>query len=116
MKTNTLHFVSFFCTSEAIALVLVIVGAMGTALAQNTVPKFNESIVNGLFTPTSAQRFFEEGRRDMEREIEILAHPERYKSEGILQLNTIDIKIIEETGSTKPIDNFPEARPRSELD
>ena len=111
MKTNTLHFVSFFCTNVAITLILVIVGAMETARAQNTLPSFNQSVLNGLFSPTAAERFFEEGRRDMEREIEILAHPERYKSEGILQLNTIDIKIIEESGETKPIDNFPEVRP-----
>ena len=114
MKTNALHFVSFFCTSLALGIALVIVGTMHTAQAQNTVPNFNKSIVNGLFSPTAAEIFFKEGRRDMERETDILAHPERYRSEGILQINTIDLKIIKETGETKPIDNFPEARPQSE--
>ena len=116
MKTNTLHFVSFFCTSLAIAIALVIIGAMGTAKAQNTVPNLNQSVLNGLFSPTSADRFFEEGRRNMEREREILAHPERYSSEGILQINTIDFKIIEETGETKPISNFSEDTPQQELE
>ena len=116
MTTNTLHFVNLFCTSLAIAFILVIVTAKGTARAQTTVPDLNQSDLNGLFTPTSAQRFFEEGRRNMEREEQILAHPERYRSEGILQINTIDMKVIEETGETKPIDNFPENSPRYERD
>ncbi len=89
---------------------------MGTALAQNTVPDINPSDLNGLFSPTAADRFFEQGRRDMERQIQILANPERYSPEGILQINTIDIKVIEETGETKPIDNFPETPTQYELD
>ena len=113
MKTNSLHFVSSFCTSGAIAL--VIVGGMGTALAQNAVPNINQSVLNGLFSPTAAERFFEQGRRDMEREIEIFANPERYSGEGILQVNTIEIKVIEETGETKPIDNVPEDGSQYEL-
>ena len=116
MKSNTLHFVPFFCTFLALASALVIVGAMGTALAQNTLPNFNGSVLNGLFSPTSAERFFEEGRRNLEKETQILVNPERYSGEGILQLNTIDIKLIEETGETKPISNFTEDSPQHELD
>ena len=116
MKTNALHFVSFFGTSLAIAILLVIVGAIGTAKGQTNVPNLNQSVINGLFTPTAADRFFEEGRRNMEREREILTHPERYSREDILQINTIDIKIIDETGETIPIDNFPEDTPQQELD
>lgn len=112
MKTNTLHFVSFFCTSLAIAIALVIIGGMGTAKAQNAVPKLNQSVLNGLFSPTAAERFFEEGRRDIEREVKILAHPERYKREDILKIDTTDIKRIEETGKTKPVYNFPEDTPQ----
>ena len=48
----------------------------------------------------------------MEREAKILEDPEHYFGEGILQLNTIDIKIIEETESTKPIDNLTEDSPQ----
>ncbi len=116
MKSNTLHFVPFFCTSLALASALVIFGAMGTALAQNTVPNLNGSVLNGLFSPTSAERFFEEGRRNLERETQILVNPERYSGEGILQLNTIDIKLMEETRETKPISNSTEDSPQQELD
>ena len=116
MKTNTLHLVNLFCTSLAIAFILVIVTAKGTAFAQNTRPNLNQSVINGLFSPTSAQRFFEEGRRNMEREAQILEAPERYFGKGILQVNCVDLKIIEESGETKPIDNFPEDSPQDELD
>ncbi len=68
---NTLEFVSFFCTSLAISIVLVIVSAMATARA-HTRPLLNRSVLNGLYSPTAAERFFEEGRRGMEREIEII--------------------------------------------
>ena len=116
MKTNTLHFVSFFSTSLVIGIGLIIIGAMGTAKAQNTVPNLNQSVLNGLFSPTSAERFFEEGRRKMEREAEILADPERYQREDILQVDTIDIKRIEEMEKTKPIYNSPEDTPQGELE
>ncbi|MDJ0798207.1 MAG: hypothetical protein QNJ51_15535 [Calothrix sp. MO_167.B12] len=106
MKTNTLHFVSFFCTSLAIAL--VILGTIVTAKAQNTLPNLNQSVLNGLFSPTAAERFFEEGRRKMDKETQILVNPEAYKREDILQINTTDIKKIEETGKTKPVSNSPE--------
>ena len=115
MKTNTLHFVSNFLTSLGIAILIVVFGAMGTAKAQNTLPKLNQSALNGLFTPTAAQRFFEEGRSNMEREAQILANPERYFSGDLLQINTIDIKLIEETGETKPPSDFSEDSPQHEL-
>ncbi|MDJ0904288.1 MAG: hypothetical protein QNJ55_36455 [Xenococcus sp. MO_188.B8] len=111
MKINALHFVSFFGTSLGIAIILVIVGALGTAKAQNILPNFN-----GLFTPTSADRFFEEGRRNLEREAHILAHPELYSGEDLIQLNTIDIKLIEETEETNPSSNFSQENPQEELD
>ena len=116
MTTNTLHCVTIFCKSLAIAIALVIVGATATAKAQSTIPNFNQSDLNGLFTPTAAQRFFEEGRLNLEREAEILANPERYYSGDILQINTIDIRSIEETGATKPIPNFSEDSLQQKLD
>ena len=111
MKTNYLYFVSFFGTSLVIAIILVIVTAISTAQAQHSLPN-----LNGLFTPTSADRFFEEGRRNMEIEARILAHPELYSGENLIQLNTIDIKLIEETEETNPSSNFLEESPQEELD
>ncbi len=125
MKIHTLHFVSLGCISKAIgfatawsaiACTLVIVGAMGTVKAQNNVPSINQFVLNGLFTPTSAQRFFEEGRRNIEREAQILEDPEHYFGEGILLINTVDIELIKETGETKPIDNWTEDNLRYEFD
>lgn len=118
MKTNTLHFVSFFCTSLAIGYALLTIGTIGTAKAQhaNTIPRINQSVLNGLFSPTAAERFFEEGRRKMEREAQILAHPERYKGESLLQINKIDIEGIKERRETKPIYNYPGDTPQRKLD
>lgn len=108
MNTNKLNVVSSFCTSLAIAIVLVIVGKMNTAQAQNAViPELNDSSFNSLFTPTSADRFFKEGRRNFEREIEILTNPEDYYNGAILQIETIDMKVIDEMGNPKTVPNFP---------
>ncbi|MEM6403435.1 MAG: hypothetical protein AAF757_24930 [Cyanobacteria bacterium P01_D01_bin.116] len=103
MKTNILHFASFFYICTAIAS--VIISAIDTAFAQNTVPSIDRSVVNGLYSPTASELFFEEGRRKIERETQILVNPERYKRSDILQNNTIDTKIIEEKKETNPIFN-----------
>ena len=116
MTTNTLDFVSRFGISLAIAILLVIFGAIGTAKAQTDVTNASQSVLNGLFTPTAADRFFEEGRRNMEREVEILNHPERYYREDILQFNRVDITIIDETGEKIPISDYLEDNPQPELD
>ena len=116
MKTNTLNFVSHFCTSLLLAFILVLFGAMRTALAQPTVPALNQSDLNGLFTPTSAQRFFGEGRRNLEREAEILAHPERYSRGSLLQINTIDIQIIDESEEPTIIPHGNDNSPQQQLD
>ncbi len=116
MKTDVLHLVTFFGTSLLIAIFLVIIAAIGTAKAQNTLPNFNTSALNGLFTPTAADRFFAEGRRNLEREAEILAHPELYYREDILQTSTIDIKIIDETGEKIPMNDYLEEPAQVELE
>lgn len=117
MKTNTLNFVAHFCTSLLLAFILVLFGAMRTALAQpTTVPTLNQPDLNGLFTPTSAQRFFGEGRRNLEREAEILTHPERYSRRGLLQINTIDIQIIDESGEPTIIPSGNNDSPQQQLD
>ncbi|MGK7895119.1 MAG: hypothetical protein AB4372_16225 [Xenococcus sp. (in: cyanobacteria)] len=115
MKNNTIHLVSFFGTSLAIAILLVIFGALGTAKAQTNLSNFPQQSLNGLFTPTAADRFFEEGRRNLEREAEILTHPERYYRDDFLQTNRIDIKIIDETGEKIPIDDYLEDSEQPEL-
>ena len=112
MKNSTLHFVSSFCTSLLLAIVLVLFGAMRTALAQQTIPDLNQADVNGLFTPTSAQRFFDEGRNNLEREAEILTHPERYSGRDLLQINTIDIKIVDDGAEPTTIPNLTNDSPQ----
>ncbi len=93
MKTNTLHFVShwFECLVIAIAIVLMLAG--DTAKAQDRLVNVDGFVLNGLFTPTAAQRFFETGRENFDREARILEDPERYFAGDILQ---IDPEVIEE--------------------
>ncbi|MGB3655155.1 MAG: hypothetical protein WBA41_28665 [Rivularia sp. (in: cyanobacteria)] len=100
MKINTLHFGSFFCTFLLFAF--FIIDATDRAFAQSNLSLPNQSVLNGLYSPTSAERFFEEGKRKIEREVEILTNTERYKHKDILQNNAIEIKTIEETGETNP--------------
>ena len=103
MKINTLHFGSFSCTS--LLLASFIISATDRAFAQSNILSIDRSVLNGLYSPSSAERFFEEGKRKIETEIEILKNPERYKHKDILQNNAVDIKIIEEMGETNPTFN-----------
>ncbi|MGB6296872.1 MAG: hypothetical protein WBF90_11885 [Rivularia sp. (in: cyanobacteria)] len=105
MKIYNLHLASFFCICGTFAS--VIVGAMGTAKAQEAVQLPNQSVLNGLYSPTASEIFFEEGKRKIERETKILLNPRRYKKESILKNNIVDTKIIEELEETNPILNFP---------
>ncbi|MBV6625785.1 MAG: hypothetical protein KI793_23135 [Rivularia sp. (in: Bacteria)] len=105
MKTNTLHFASLVCIYGTFAT--VIIGAMDTALAESTVPLPDQSVLNGLYSPTASERFFEEGQRNIQRETKILLNPELYRREGILKNNIINSQIIEELEETNPILNFP---------
>lgn len=111
MTTNTLHSIAIFCKSLVIAIVLVLVNAAGTAQAQVNIPNLNDPALNGLFTPTSAQRFFEEGRNKMEREIKILTNSEHYLREDILQVDTRDIESIDELDKNQPIPDVLEDSP-----
>lgn len=52
----------------------------------------------------------------MEREIQILVNPKRYKRKNILQNHTTDRKVIEEIEKTKPISDFPEDILQQKLD
>ncbi|MCJ8278505.1 MAG: hypothetical protein MJK14_00760 [Rivularia sp. ALOHA_DT_140] len=70
MKTNIKN-VDFFCA--CMTIISVIAGGMDTAFAQqNNVPSINQSVLNGLYSPTASERFFEEGKRKIKRETDIL--------------------------------------------
>ncbi|MGF1542601.1 MAG: hypothetical protein ACFCU5_19510 [Pleurocapsa sp.] len=85
MKTNTLHFSSCFkFVIMAIALLLMVADAPVKAQKITEIDNF---ILNGLFTPTAAQRFFETGRDNLVRETRILEDSERYFNENILQID-----------------------------
>ncbi|MEM8828400.1 MAG: hypothetical protein AAGE96_03465 [Cyanobacteria bacterium P01_G01_bin.19] len=52
----------------------------------------NLDSLNGLFTPTQSERFFQAGRENFEREIEIFTHPEKYLRSDVLKIDPEAIK------------------------
>ena len=99
MKTNTLHSVTNLCESLVIAIIIVLLSAVATAKAQNNSFNIPDSTRNGLFTPTAAQRFFEQGRKSFEREADILVNSDFYLNEDLLQ---IDPELRERMKKTMP--------------
>ena len=69
-----------------------------TVFAVKAESNLNFDGLNGLFTPTQSERFFQAGREDFEREVEIFNHPEHYLSDDILQ---IDPALIEQMNQNK---------------
>ncbi|WP_036477917.1 hypothetical protein [Myxosarcina sp. GI1] len=122
MKTNNLLFIANLFESLTIATALILPGAIATAKAQDNMPAAGATLtletqnlmldrqnlsINGLFTPTAAQRFYEAGREDFERETKFLTDSERYFSEDILQ---IDTESLQQIWNNKP---FPELKPNN---
>ena len=103
MTTKILHSIINLVEYLTLAIFIILVSAIATSKAKDIQPPLDESTLNGLFTPTEAQRFFEAGRKDFEQEVEIIAHPERYLTDDLLQ---IDDRLIEEMRETKPFYDF----------
>ena len=98
MKTNTLHLITSSLESLVIAIILVLISAIATAQAQHNTSfdtNFN-SALNGIFFPTAADRFFQVGREDFEREIDFVARPEKYLTGELLQIDAELIKQMQE--------------------
>ncbi len=108
MKTKNLHLVSIFYTL-CLTTILVLHCGIKIALAQNP-----QSVINGMSTPTAAQRFFEEGDEMMEREIDILVHPDIYSHENILEMKGINPQNIQESEQPETINELHESNPKSE--
>ena len=83
MKNNRANFISSTIETSLLALIFGLFAVM----AAKAEIKLDASVLNGLFTPTQSERFFEAGREDFEREIEIFTHPERYLREDLLQID-----------------------------
>ena len=70
-------------TRLAIVLILSISSAANPVTAEIRI----DSVLNGLFSPTEAERFFQEGRRKFEQEITILQSSQYSFSDDILQID-----------------------------
>ena len=84
-------------------LLLAIVMGILTAWAAKAEDNFNFNVLNGLFTPTESERFFQAGREDFEREVEMFNHPERYLSDDLLKINP---ELIEQMDRSREFPDF----------
>ena len=105
MKNNTLHSAVNLLESVVIAVVLVLITAIATAKAQNDSPQIPDSspALNGIFSPTAADRFFDAGREDFAREIDFLSNSDKYLNGDLLQF---DEEIIKQMQETKPLSDY----------
>lgn len=103
MKTNKYLFAAFICIYSTL-----IFGATGKVKAQEAVPLPNQTVLNGLYSPTASERFFEEGKRSIEKETRILLNPKLRQREGLLKNNIVNSRIIEELEEKNPILDFPQ--------
>ena len=79
-----LHFINFQLFPKiAIVFTILLANSVNVVKAQD-IPRY---VINGLFTPTESQRFFEEGRRKFESDAIILNNPEYYFNDDILQIS-----------------------------
>lgn len=95
MRTNR-NFVYSCVETFLLALVIGVLGVLA-AKAQDNI---DFEALNGLFTPTESARFFQAGRVDFEREIEIFNRPERYLRGNLLQINPELIEQMDQFGQS----------------
>ena len=87
-KMNSQHFVTRFQESLILAIAIVLATAVATAKAQQARVQTGNlnPMLNGVFSPTAAERFFEEGRNFFDREAVFLSEPELYFREDIIKI------------------------------
>ena len=85
--------------------IAIAIGATTASSAQNNIPAARTpnftSTFNGLFSPTAAQRFFETGRNNFEREIDFLIDSEDRFNNELLHLNPELVQQLKENRSTQ---------------
>jgi hypothetical protein len=95
MKTDKNFVQSCFET-----FLLAVVIGMLVVLAVKAQDNVDFEVFNGLFTPTESTRFFQAGRVDFAREVEIFNHPERYLGDNLLQINPELIEQMDRVGQS----------------
>ena len=99
MKTNNRDFEFSWVNTLVFAIVIGFL-AVFTVRAESN---FNLDPLNGLFTPTQSERFFQAGREDFEQEVKFFNYPELYLRDDLLQ---IDPEIIEQLNQPKSDRDF----------
>lgn len=76
-----------------IALIISLTGEANLAKAQSLPQKVPQRVINGLFSPTESERFFQEGILKFESEAKILINLGSYPNNGdILQISPLLLK------------------------
>lgn len=104
MRSNTLYYIIWFRKSWFFAIAFWLFPVLSaTTQAQNNIPEIPNSTFNGLFSPNAAQRFFEAGREDFEREIKFVTNSEGYFNGDLLE---IDEKLMKQMKKKASLQNF----------
>lgn len=98
MKTTNHKFV-FNWVNPLLLAVLIGLWLAKPVKAKN--PGLNS--LNGLFTPTQAEQFFQAGKDDFAQEVEIFIHPERYLQDDLLEINVESTNSLKQ--DPKPVDS-----------
>lgn len=105
MRSTTLHYITWFWKLCFFAIAFWSFPVLSaTTQAQSNIPIVSNSTLNGLFTPTAAQRFFEAGRDDFEREIKFVTNSETYFNGDLLQIDEELLEQIKENESLQKFD------------
>lgn len=83
------------------AIAIITIGTITTSSAQNNIPAVQTPTFNGLFSPTAAQRFFETGRNNFEREIDSVINSKDRFSDDLLKLDRGLVEQMKENSSTQ---------------
>lgn len=100
MNTHTRSIVGLG-KSGLMAIAILTAGTITTSSAQDNIPAVPTPTFNGLFSPTAADRFFETGRNNFEREIDFVNDSEDRFSDDLLQLDPELVQQMKENPSTQ---------------
>lgn len=99
MKTNNGDLVFSWVSTLIFAIIIGLLAVLTVRAESN----FNFDVLNGLFTPTQSERFFQAGREDFEQAVKSFTYPEQYLRDDLLQ---IDPEIIEQLNQPKSDHDF----------
>ena len=84
VRKKTIYLNIYGVNSLVLAIAILKMSDVKTVMAQNNL---GFDLINGLFTPTQSQDFFQLGREQFEKELEIFIDLENYLNDNLLQID-----------------------------